>query len=59
MTVAVRCTDNMMDDRVVILVPIYTENLEHGDRHIKASMSRYGGYSKMVWLPVFTEWWDE
>jgi hypothetical protein len=47
-----------MADRGVLLTPIYTENLKNGDRHIRAAMSTSIGYSNMIWLPVFTEWFD-
>ncbi len=59
-TVAVRCTDNYMDDRVVLLTPIYAENLKYRNRHIRASMSNgRDGIAVLLWLPIFTEWWND
>jgi hypothetical protein len=55
---AMQVTDNDGNDTLVILNPVYsTTAFNDGQVAIKAAMSTSIGYSNMIWLAVFTEWW--
>jgi hypothetical protein len=58
-TVAIQCTDNLMVERGVLLTSTYsTHEFDDGRIAIRAAMSTSIGYHDMIWLPVFTEWFD-
>ena len=59
-TIAIQCTDNRMGERVVLLTPVYcTHAFNDGQIAIRSAMNAVDGHAELIWLPVFTEWWDE